>query len=92
MWSAAVLTHDSGERKWMRERDSNPRPPGYEPSDLPLIYPAQRVYHDAGFSMSCLYRGTGKPLIFVVLGICSYLYILPPHVHPARRDFGRRLL
>ena len=23
----------------LRERDSNPRPPGYEPDELPLLYP-----------------------------------------------------
>ena len=27
---------------WEREWDSNPRPPGYEPDELPLLYPATR--------------------------------------------------
>ena len=25
---------------WWRERDSNPRPSGYEPDELPLLHPA----------------------------------------------------
>src|SRR3954464_6046331 len=28
--------------KWWRGRDSNPRPLGYEPNELPLLHPASR--------------------------------------------------
>lgn len=27
---------------WLQERDSNPRPVGYEPTELPLLYPATK--------------------------------------------------
>lgn len=29
---------------WLREWESNPRPEGYEPSELPLLYPALKSY------------------------------------------------
>jgi hypothetical protein len=29
-----------------REPDSNRRPPGYEPDELPLLYPADKVKRD----------------------------------------------
>jgi hypothetical protein len=35
-----MATEAGGMSDKKRERDSNPRPPGYEPGDLPLIYPA----------------------------------------------------
>jgi hypothetical protein len=28
---------------WWRERDSNPRPSGYEPDELPLLHPASQL-------------------------------------------------
>lgn len=29
--------------RWWRERDSNPRPLGYEPNELPLLHPAMQA-------------------------------------------------
>ena len=30
--------------KWLRELDSNQRPSGYEPDELPLLHPAIFIY------------------------------------------------
>ncbi len=32
-------------KKWLRGADSNRRPPGYEPGEMPLLYPAIPVFH-----------------------------------------------
>jgi hypothetical protein len=36
---------------WWRGLDLNQRPPGYEPDELPLLYPASNVHH-IGFVLS----------------------------------------
>ena len=40
MWCAFIKLHCISE---LREKDSNLRPLGYEPSELPLLYPAYLV-------------------------------------------------
>ncbi len=32
---------------WLRGVDSNHRPPGYEPDELPLLYPASHIFIQA---------------------------------------------
>ena len=49
-----------GFRRWLRGSDSNRRPSGYEPDELPLLHPAKSVY---------LATGTGP-----VLGGNPHLY------------------
>ena len=38
--------------KWLRGRDSNPRPFGYEPNELPLLYRRMKYWNSWGGSGS----------------------------------------
>jgi hypothetical protein len=38
--AAFIVHHSASITSRLRGRDSNPRPPGYEPDELPLLYPA----------------------------------------------------
>ncbi len=48
---------------WLRGQDSNLRPHGYEPCELPLLHPAISVYAEHAGSAKSLYNYTkqGQP-------------------------------
>ena len=43
---------------WLRGTDSNRRPSGYEPDELPLLHPAQRFYRSRPHEVKL---GSSKP-------------------------------
>ena len=50
-YESPVLLLNYGDYKWLRGMDSNHRPPGYGPDELPLLYPAINWYPRKGLHL-----------------------------------------
>ena len=89
-----TLSHNENEKRhptgclfsfWLRGKDSNLRPPGYEPDELPLLYPAICVR-----SRECL-----NSILYLYEKIKSFfrnlrIFFREPHVFVAKWGFFRQ--